>query len=93
MITVSEQQSFFFSGVTSSCIISNIHTIIIMLTVYLLPLSFQFLLKCGFVSAPNRPPGNVSWKAEGSWVKVRWDNVKAMHNESAILGYKVSNVK
>ncbi|XP_056128734.1 contactin-2 [Lampris incognitus] len=38
---------------------------------------------------PNRPPGNVSWKTDGSWVTVRWDHVKAMHNESAVLGYKV----
>ncbi|XP_051803974.1 contactin-2 [Acanthochromis polyacanthus] len=38
---------------------------------------------------PNRPPGNVSWKAHGSWVTVRWDHVTAMHNESAVLGYKV----
>ncbi|XP_039971428.1 contactin-2 [Xiphias gladius] len=38
---------------------------------------------------PNRPPGNVSWKTDGSWVMVRWDHVKAMHNESAVLGYKV----
>uniref|UniRef100_A0AAQ5Z4P4 Contactin 2 n=1 Tax=Amphiprion ocellaris TaxID=80972 RepID=A0AAQ5Z4P4_AMPOC len=42
---------------------------------------------------PNRPPGNVSWKAHGSWVTVRWDHVTAMHNESAVLGYKVSAVK
>uniref|UniRef100_A0A4W6E8Y2 Contactin 2 n=1 Tax=Lates calcarifer TaxID=8187 RepID=A0A4W6E8Y2_LATCA len=39
---------------------------------------------------PNRPPGNVSWKTDGSGVLVRWDHVKAMHNESAVLGYKVS---
>uniref|UniRef100_A0A4W6E7W3 Contactin-2 n=1 Tax=Lates calcarifer TaxID=8187 RepID=A0A4W6E7W3_LATCA len=38
---------------------------------------------------PNRPPGNVSWKTDGSGVLVRWDHVKAMHNESAVLGYKV----
>ncbi|KAM6980111.1 contactin-2 [Aplochiton taeniatus] len=38
---------------------------------------------------PNRPPGNVSWKTDGSSVTVRWDQVKAMHNESAVLGYKV----
>uniref|UniRef100_A0A3Q4N4V3 Contactin-2 n=1 Tax=Neolamprologus brichardi TaxID=32507 RepID=A0A3Q4N4V3_NEOBR len=38
---------------------------------------------------PNRPPGSVSWKAHGSRVTVRWDQVTAMHNESAILGYKV----
>uniref|UniRef100_A0A8D3BXA6 Contactin 2 n=1 Tax=Scophthalmus maximus TaxID=52904 RepID=A0A8D3BXA6_SCOMX len=38
---------------------------------------------------PNRPPGNVSWRTDGSLVIMRWDHVKAMHNESAVLGYKV----
>ncbi|XP_070815011.1 contactin-2 [Chaetodon trifascialis] len=38
---------------------------------------------------PNRRPGNVSWRTDGSWVTVRWDHVTAMHNESAVLGYKV----
>ncbi|KAJ8400200.1 hypothetical protein AAFF_G00398940 [Aldrovandia affinis] len=38
---------------------------------------------------PNRPPGNVSWKTDGSWVTVMWDHVKALKNESAVLGYKV----
>uniref|UniRef100_A0A8C8A199 Contactin 2 n=1 Tax=Oryzias sinensis TaxID=183150 RepID=A0A8C8A199_9TELE len=38
---------------------------------------------------PNRPPGNVSWKIQGSQVAVRWDHVTALHNESAVLGYKV----
>uniref|UniRef100_A0AAY4CNZ4 Contactin 2 n=1 Tax=Denticeps clupeoides TaxID=299321 RepID=A0AAY4CNZ4_9TELE len=38
---------------------------------------------------PNRPPGNISWKIDGSWVTVRWDQVAAMDNESAVLGYKV----
>ncbi|KAG5835440.1 hypothetical protein ANANG_G00244030 [Anguilla anguilla] len=38
---------------------------------------------------PSRPPGNVSWKTDGSWVTVRWDRVKALKNESAVLGYKV----
>uniref|UniRef100_A0A4W4G683 Contactin 2 n=1 Tax=Electrophorus electricus TaxID=8005 RepID=A0A4W4G683_ELEEL len=38
---------------------------------------------------PNRPPGNVSWKTDGSWVTVRWDHVKSMDNESAVQGYKV----
>lgn len=42
------------------------------------------------IAAPNRRPGNVSWKTDGSWVTVRWDHVRAMHNESAVLGYKVS---
>ncbi|XP_061893597.1 contactin-2 isoform X1 [Entelurus aequoreus] len=38
---------------------------------------------------PNRPPGNVSWRTDASWVIVRWDHVKSLHNESAILGYKI----
>ncbi|XP_034081705.1 contactin-2 [Gymnodraco acuticeps] len=38
---------------------------------------------------PNRRPGNVSWKTDSSSVTLRWDHVKAMHNESAVLGYKV----
>ncbi|KAL0978113.1 hypothetical protein UPYG_G00166050 [Umbra pygmaea] len=38
---------------------------------------------------PNRPPANVSWKIDGSWVTVRWDHLKALDNESAVLGYKV----
>uniref|UniRef100_A0A8D3CJQ5 Contactin 2 n=1 Tax=Scophthalmus maximus TaxID=52904 RepID=A0A8D3CJQ5_SCOMX len=42
---------------------------------------------------PNRPPGNVSWRTDGSLVIMRWDHVKAMHNESAVLGYKVSDMK
>ena len=44
------------------------------------------------LTAPNRPPGNVFWKTDGSWVTVRWDHVKALGNESAVLGYKVSGV-
>lgn len=38
---------------------------------------------------PNRPPGNVSWKAQSSSLALRWDPVVALHNESAVLGYKV----
>uniref|UniRef100_H3CKT9 Contactin-3 n=1 Tax=Tetraodon nigroviridis TaxID=99883 RepID=H3CKT9_TETNG len=38
---------------------------------------------------PNRCPGNVSWRTDGPWVTVRWDHVTALHNESAVLGYKV----
>ncbi|KAG9339729.1 hypothetical protein JZ751_023376 [Albula glossodonta] len=38
---------------------------------------------------PNRPPGNVSWRTDGSWVTVIWDHVKALKNESAVLGYKI----
>ncbi|XP_061582530.1 contactin-2 [Cololabis saira] len=38
---------------------------------------------------PNRPPGNVSWRIQGSMVTLRWDPLAALHNESAVLGYKV----
>lgn len=38
---------------------------------------------------PNRPPANVSWRTDASWVTVRWDPVTAKDNESAVLGYKV----
>ncbi|KAJ8265111.1 hypothetical protein COCON_G00142100 [Conger conger] len=38
---------------------------------------------------PDRPPGNVSWRTDGSWVTVIWDQVKALKNESAVLGYKI----
>lgn len=44
-------------------------------------------------SAPNRTPGNVSWKTDGSWVTVRWDHVKSMDNESTVQGYKVSGTR
>uniref|UniRef100_A0A674NEY3 Contactin 2 n=1 Tax=Takifugu rubripes TaxID=31033 RepID=A0A674NEY3_TAKRU len=38
---------------------------------------------------PNRRPGNISWRTDDAWVTVRWDHVMALHNESAVLGYKV----
>ncbi|XP_077582424.1 contactin-2 isoform X2 [Stigmatopora nigra] len=38
---------------------------------------------------PNRPPGSISWRSDDSSVLVQWDHVKAMYNESAVLGYKV----
>lgn len=55
-------------------------------------LPLQIFSSCSPFSAPNRPPGNVSWKIQGSQVAVRWDHVTAMHNESAVLGYKVSGL-
>uniref|UniRef100_A0A674PHP7 Contactin-3 n=1 Tax=Takifugu rubripes TaxID=31033 RepID=A0A674PHP7_TAKRU len=42
---------------------------------------------------PNRRPGNISWRTDDAWVTVRWDHVMALHNESAVLGYKVSMLK
>ncbi|KAK7880272.1 hypothetical protein WMY93_030639 [Mugilogobius chulae] len=38
---------------------------------------------------PNRTPGNISWKTQSSTLSLKWDPVTAMHNESAVLGYKV----
>lgn len=38
---------------------------------------------------PSQEPGNVSWRSDGSWVTVAWDPVKALKNESAVMGYKI----
>lgn len=38
---------------------------------------------------PNRPPSKITWKAQGSWVRIKWDHVKAFDNESTVDGYKV----
>ncbi|XP_067913839.1 contactin-2 [Heterodontus francisci] len=38
---------------------------------------------------PNRPPSKISWKAAGSWVRIKWDHIKAFENESTVDGYKV----
>ncbi|XP_067863881.1 contactin-2 [Heptranchias perlo] len=38
---------------------------------------------------PNRPPSKISWKSFGSWVRIKWDHVKAFENESTVDGYKV----
>lgn len=53
----------------------------------------DLLLLVSSFLAPNRPPGKVAWKVTGSWVTVRWDHVKSMDNESAVLGYKVSDTQ
>lgn len=55
--------------------------------------SESLLLLLSSFLAPNRPPGKVAWKVAGSWVTVRWDHVKSMDNESAVLGYKVSDTR
>uniref|UniRef100_A0A8B9I0B4 Contactin-5 n=1 Tax=Astyanax mexicanus TaxID=7994 RepID=A0A8B9I0B4_ASTMX len=39
---------------------------------------------------PSLPPGNVMWIQEGNNVSLSWDPVKAMENESDVIGYKVS---
>ncbi|XP_069062463.1 contactin-4-like isoform X2 [Pleurodeles waltl] len=38
---------------------------------------------------PSQPPGNVSWNSSDSKIIVRWDQVKALENESEVKGYKV----
>ncbi|XP_075406844.1 contactin-3 [Tenrec ecaudatus] len=38
---------------------------------------------------PSQPPGNVVWNATETKVVLRWEQVKAMENESAVTGYKV----
>ncbi|XP_035381397.1 contactin-5 isoform X2 [Electrophorus electricus] len=38
---------------------------------------------------PSHPPSNVMWIQEGNNVSLSWDPVKAMDNESDVIGYKV----
>ncbi|XP_005989277.1 contactin-2 [Latimeria chalumnae] len=38
---------------------------------------------------PSQPPGNVTWKLQGSTVTIKWNHVKATANESAVRGYKI----
>ncbi|XP_017557443.1 contactin-5 isoform X1 [Pygocentrus nattereri] len=38
---------------------------------------------------PSQPPSNVMWIQEGNNVSLSWDPVKAMENESDVIGYKV----
>uniref|UniRef100_A0A8B9JCT2 Contactin-5 n=1 Tax=Astyanax mexicanus TaxID=7994 RepID=A0A8B9JCT2_ASTMX len=41
---------------------------------------------------PSLPPGNVMWIQEGNNVSLSWDPVKAMENESDVIGYKVRSI-
>ncbi|XP_030620477.1 contactin-5 [Chanos chanos] len=38
---------------------------------------------------PSQPPSNLMWIQEGNNVSLTWDPVKAMDNESDVIGYKV----
>ncbi|XP_048836927.1 contactin-5 isoform X1 [Brienomyrus brachyistius] len=38
---------------------------------------------------PDRPPSNLMWIQEGDNVSLGWEPVKAMDNESEVIGYKV----
>lgn len=42
-----------------------------------------------FFSAPSHPPANVMWIQEGNNVSLSWDPVKALDNESDVIGYRV----
>ncbi|CAJ0928570.1 unnamed protein product [Ranitomeya imitator] len=44
-------------------------------------------------SPPNRPPGNISWTLSRSSVRIKWDPVTSMKNESSVTEYKVSIAK
>ncbi|XP_036075950.1 contactin-4 isoform X3 [Rousettus aegyptiacus] len=39
---------------------------------------------------PSQPPGNIIWNSSDSKIILRWDQVKALDNESEVKGYKVS---
>ena len=40
--------------------------------------------------APSQPPANIAWKLTGSKLRLNWEHVKTVENESEVLGYKVS---
>ncbi|KAM3935364.1 contactin-2 isoform 2-T2 [Leptodactylus fuscus] len=40
-------------------------------------------------SPPNRPPGNISWTLSRSSVRIKWDPVISMKNESSVTEYKI----
>ena len=43
----------------------------------------------GYFSAPSQPPGNIEWNLTNSKIFLNWEHVKAMDNESEVIGYKV----
>ncbi|KAG5835702.1 hypothetical protein ANANG_G00246800 [Anguilla anguilla] len=38
---------------------------------------------------PSQPPGNIEWNLTNSKIFLNWEHVKAMDNESEVIGYKV----
>ncbi|XP_069045465.1 contactin-4 [Lepisosteus oculatus] len=38
---------------------------------------------------PSQPPGNIEWNLTNSKIFLNWEHVKAMENESEVIGYKV----
>lgn len=41
------------------------------------------------LTAPRRPPGNISWTFSSSSLSLKWDPVVPLRNESTVTGYKV----
>uniref|UniRef100_A0A8C6M8L9 Contactin 4 n=1 Tax=Nothobranchius furzeri TaxID=105023 RepID=A0A8C6M8L9_NOTFU len=39
--------------------------------------------------APSQPPAGIEWLLTNSKILLRWEHVKAMENESEVMGYKV----
>uniref|UniRef100_A0A8C0QF10 Contactin 6 n=1 Tax=Canis lupus familiaris TaxID=9615 RepID=A0A8C0QF10_CANLF len=40
-------------------------------------------------SPPSQPPANIAWKLTNSKLRLNWEHVKTMENESEVLGYKI----
>ncbi|KAM4795803.1 contactin-2 [Rhinophrynus dorsalis] len=38
---------------------------------------------------PSKSPGNISWNLSQKSVRIKWDPVKALENESSVTGYKI----
>uniref|UniRef100_A0A8B9HCJ7 Contactin 3a, tandem duplicate 1 n=1 Tax=Astyanax mexicanus TaxID=7994 RepID=A0A8B9HCJ7_ASTMX len=45
--------------------------------------------KLYFTPAPSRAPTKVTWNATSTKIILKWDQVKALENESDVMGYKV----
>lgn len=41
-------------------------------------------------AAPSQAPNNLRWEQQGSQLSLGWDPVRALANESEVMGYKVS---
>lgn len=42
--------------------------------------------------APSQPPVKVMWNTSNSKIILNWEQVKALENESEVMGYKVSHL-
>ncbi|KAG9353313.1 hypothetical protein JZ751_017890 [Albula glossodonta] len=51
--------------------------------------STSYLVAVKAYNTPSQPPGNIEWNLTNSKIFLNWEHVKAMDNESEVIGYKV----